>query len=181
MPAPERAFADLSTHETDDASRAEPRQRVRVRYHYDPNADESVAWSATTRDGPEIHATARDYTRLRRTMRALVRSANGRRTQLQAEFLFPEPLSTELSNYQRDLHLVRSLEPRIRRTRMPLAYRILELRLAQADVAALLEITPGRFGALLQADAPNAAPSGKELCDESDTSDSLVSMRSVAE
>lgn len=179
MKAHERA--DLFTHDSDDAPRAEARQRIRVRYQYDPNADESDAWTATTLDGPELRATARDYTRLRRTMRALLRRANGRRVQLRAEFHFPEPLNTELSDYQRDLHFVRGIERRVRRTRMPLAYRILELRLAQADVAALLEITPGRFGALLQADAGHQATPSVPTRDEPELDDSLPSMRQVAE
>lgn len=178
MPAPQRAFAEPSTHDSD--ARAEAKRRVRVRYHYDPNADESAAWSATTRDGPPLHATARDYTRLRRSMRALVRRANGRRTKLLPEFQLPEPLNTELSDYQRDLHFVRTLEQRLRGTRMPLAYRILELRLAQADVAALLEITPGRFGALLQADVERSRVSQSDHTLDDATTEP-ESLRDVAE
>ena len=107
-------------------------------------------WVASTLTTPSLVVRAPQYPQARRRIRRLVHRNYGRDIQLADQLELPPDLSRKLRRFQRRQALWRALAAFVREERMLLAYDLLDLQMSQADVAALLEISPAQLGALLE-------------------------------
>ena len=131
---------------------------IGVRITFDLDARQWVASAADL----SLTVRAHNYPQARRRVRRLIEESVKGDFHMEEQVELPPVLAKRLRTYTRRHLLWRKLTAYVRHTRLSLAYDLLDLKMNQADVALLMDLSRAQLNALLERDTSCQRSSPRE-------------------